>query len=75
MQPMAERRGIDHHQLQQFTSSSTWDYCGVRERLAGWAKQFLDPRALVLDDTGFPKDGVDSPGGGPDVSRGAGQDR
>ncbi|RZB19317.1 hypothetical protein StrepF001_10660 [Streptomyces sp. F001] len=33
MQPMAERLGVDHQQLQQFISSSTWDYveCG-----GGW---------------------------------------
>lgn len=62
MQPMAQRLEVDHQQLQQFVSSSTWDYAGVRQRLAGWAQQFLAPRALVLDDTGFPKDGKDSPG-------------
>src|SRR3954449_1995864 len=62
MQPMAERLGIDHQQLQQFVSTSTWDHVEVRQRLAGWAREFVDPDALVVDDTGFPKDGRDSPG-------------
>jgi SRSO17 transposase len=34
MQPMAERLGVDHQQLQQFVSSSTWDYTEVRRRVA-----------------------------------------
>ena len=62
MQPMAERLGVDHQGLQQFISSSTWDDAAVRRRLAGWAEQFLGPRVFVLDDTGFVKDGHDSPG-------------
>lgn len=62
MQPMAQRLGVDHQQLQQFVSTSTWDHVEVRRRLAGWAGEFVDPDALVIDDTGFPKDGKDSPG-------------
>lgn len=31
-------------------------------RLTGWAARFVDPDALVVDDTGFPKDGTASPG-------------
>jgi SRSO17 transposase len=62
MQPMAERLGVDHQQLQQFVSSSTWDHVEVRRRLGLWAHQFVNPKALVIDDTGFPKDGKDSPG-------------
>ncbi|GAA0567103.1 IS701-like element ISBj6 family transposase [Saccharopolyspora spinosporotrichia] len=62
MQPMAERLGVDHQGLQQFISSSTWDDAAVRRRLAGWAEDFIEPRAWVLDDTGFVKDGADSPG-------------
>jgi hypothetical protein len=30
--------------------------------VARWAESFIDPRAFVVDDTGFPKDGVGSPG-------------
>jgi SRSO17 transposase len=37
MQPMAERLGVDHQRLQQFVSSSTWDYTVVRANLARWA--------------------------------------
>lgn len=62
MQPMAARLGVDHQQLQQFVTSSTWDYTEVRGRLARWAETFIGPRAFVVDDTGFPKDGLDSPG-------------
>jgi SRSO17 transposase len=62
MQPMATRLGVDHQQLQQFVSSSTWDHGEVRQRIARWADEFLAPAAYVVDDTGFPKDGSDSPG-------------
>jgi SRSO17 transposase len=62
MQLMAERLGVDHQQLQQFVSTSTWPHVEVRRRLAGWAREFVDPDALVIEDTGFPKDGKDSPG-------------
>jgi SRSO17 transposase len=62
MQPMAARLGVDHQQLQQFVTSSTWEHVGVRKRIARWADEFIDPDAYVIDDTGFPKDGADSPG-------------
>ncbi|MEV0695098.1 IS701 family transposase [Streptomyces sp. NPDC050388] len=62
MQPMAERLGVDHQQLQQFVSSSTWDYTTVRERQARWAAAHISPEAYAIDDVGFPKDGYDSPG-------------
>jgi SRSO17 transposase len=62
MQPMAARLGVDHQQLQQFVSSSTWDHVEVRKRLARWADEFIEPEAYVIDDSGFGKDGVDSPG-------------
>jgi SRSO17 transposase len=62
MVPMASRLGVDHQGLQQFITSSTWDHTAVRRRLTGWAAGFLGPDALVVDDTGFPKDGPASPG-------------
>src|ERR1044071_1385072 len=62
MQPMAERLGVDHQQLQQFISSSTWDYVEVRRRVARGAAAHIGPEAYAIDDTGFPKDGYDSPG-------------
>src|SRR5256885_6802649 len=62
MQPMADRLGVDHQQLQQVVTSSTWGHVEVRRRMARWADQFIGPEAYVIDDTGFPKDGSDSPG-------------
>ncbi|WP_316691153.1 transposase, partial [Pseudonocardia sp. H11422] len=62
MQPMAACLGVDHQQLQQFVTSSTWDHLEVRKRLARWADGFIEPEAYVIDDSGFPKDGADSPG-------------
>ena len=61
MQPMAARLGVDHQALQQFISSSTWDYEAVRRNVARWAAGVVDPAAYVVDDTGFPKDGTASP--------------
>src|SRR5215211_9299534 len=62
MQPMAARLDVDHQQLQQFVTSSTWDHVEVRKRLASWVDELIDPDVYVIDDTGFPKDGSDSPG-------------
>src|ERR687890_1103784 len=62
MQPMAERLGVDHQGLQQFVSSSTWAVEPIRERLARRAVEVIGPDAWVVDDTGFPKDGLASPG-------------
>lgn len=62
MDPMAERLGVDAQRLQQFMADSTWDYEPVRENLARWALERIGPRAVVIDDVGFPKDGLDSPG-------------
>jgi SRSO17 transposase len=61
MQPMAERLGIDHQRLQQFITSSTWDYAAVRANVARWFAASQPVEALVVDDTGFPKDGTASP--------------
>ena len=55
MQPMAGRLGVDHQQLQQFVTSSTWDHVEVRKRVARWADDVLDPEAYVIDDSGIPK--------------------
>jgi SRSO17 transposase len=57
MQPMAARLGVDHQRLQQFITSSTWDYAGVRRNVARWFAASFPVEALVVDDTGFPKDG------------------
>src|SRR3954449_5066796 len=62
MQPMAERLGVDHQGLQQFVSSSTWAVEPVRAGLARRTVAVIAPEAWVVDDTGFVKDGVASPG-------------
>jgi SRSO17 transposase len=61
MQPMAARLGVDHQRLQQFVTSSTWDYAAVRRNAARWFASSQPVEALVVDDTGFPKDGDASP--------------
>jgi len=61
MQPMAARLGVDHQRLQQFITSSTWDYTAVRRNVARWFAGSQAVEALVIDDTGFPKDGAASP--------------
>src|SRR6266498_3055240 len=61
MQPMAARLGVDHQRLQQFITSSTWDYVAVRRNVARWFAAGQPVEALVVDDTGFAKDGAASP--------------
>src|SRR6266545_4106669 len=61
MQPMAARLGVDHQRLQQFITSSTWDYAAVRRNVARWFAASQPVEALVVDDTGFAKDGPASP--------------
>jgi SRSO17 transposase len=61
MQPMAQRLGVDHQGLQQFVTSSTWDFDLVRANVARWAVRAIDPAVYVVDDSGFPKDGTASP--------------
>src|SRR5512140_2332930 len=61
MQPMAARLGVDHQRLQQFSTASTWDYAAVRRNVARWFAASQPVDALVVDDTGFGKDGSASP--------------
>jgi SRSO17 transposase len=61
MVPMAARLGVDHQRLQQFVTSSTWDYAAVRRNVARWFAGHQPVDALVVDDTGFGKDGTASP--------------
>ena len=49
MVPMAERLGIDPQRLQQFITSSTWDYAGVRRNVARWFAASQPVEALVVD--------------------------
>lgn len=62
MPPMAMRLGVDHQRLQQFVSTSAWPVEPVRRVLACKAVNLIHPEAWVIDDTGFVKDGVASPG-------------
>ena len=61
MQPMAARLGVDHQRLQQFITSSTWDYVAVRRNIARDFAGRQPVEAPVAGDTGFPKDGRASP--------------
>jgi SRSO17 transposase len=62
MQSMAECLGIEHQRLQQFITSSTWDYAEVRRVLALRMFDEVMPEVYAVDDVGFPKDGTTSPG-------------
>src|SRR5258708_33311437 len=57
MQPMAERLGVGHQRLQQFITSSTWDYTAGRRHMARWFAARQPVEALVVDGTGFGQDG------------------
>src|SRR5450755_3659873 len=48
MQPMAARLGVDHQRLQQFITSSTWDYAQVRRNAARWFASHQPVEALVI---------------------------
>ncbi|GGV97581.1 hypothetical protein GCM10015535_69260 [Streptomyces gelaticus] len=53
MQPMAGRLGVDHQQLQQFMTPSTWPVGTGRGRLARRAVGVVRPHVQVVDDTGW----------------------
>jgi SRSO17 transposase len=60
---MAERFGGNVQALQQFVSQSPWDWAAVRRVLASETVRLANGRpGWILDDTGFPKKGVDSVG-------------
>ncbi|WP_394298062.1 transposase [Streptomyces griseus] len=52
---MAGRLGVDHQQLQQFLTTSTWQVEAVRARLARRAVTVVRPQVWVVDDTSFPR--------------------
>ena len=64
LEPMVARLGgdADYQSLQQFLADSPWDPALVVKAVAERVAQEIDVEAWVLDDTGFPKDGKDSPG-------------
>jgi SRSO17 transposase len=64
LEPMVERLGGDaeYQSMQQFLADSPWDPALVVKAVAERVAPEIDVEAWVLDDTGFPKDGKDSPG-------------
>jgi len=64
LEPIVERLGgdADYQSLQQFVADSPWDPALVVKAVAERVAPQIEVEAWVLDDTGFPKDGKDSPG-------------
>jgi SRSO17 transposase len=64
LEPVVARLGeqADYQSLQQFLADSPWDPALVVKAVAERVAPAIDVQAWVLDDTGFPKDGKDSPG-------------
>ncbi|UQA91359.1 IS701 family transposase [Streptomyces halobius] len=59
VEPMAARLGEDGNRqaLAHFITCSPWDPAHVRARLAWRMQHAISPSALIIDDTGFLKDG------------------
>ncbi|TQF01962.1 IS701 family transposase [Kitasatospora acidiphila] len=59
VEPMAARLGEDGNRqaLAHFVTTSPWDPAHVRARLAWRMQDAIAPTALIIDDTGFLKDG------------------
>ncbi|MFJ1891103.1 MULTISPECIES: transposase [unclassified Streptomyces] len=59
VEPMAARLGEDGNRqaLGHFVTYSPWDAAHVRARLAWCMRPVIKPTVLVVDDTGFLKDG------------------
>ncbi len=64
LEPLVDRLGgdADYQSVQQFLADSPWDPALVVRAVAERVAAEIDVQAWVLDDTGFPKDGKDSPG-------------
>jgi SRSO17 transposase len=64
LEPLVSRLGeeADYHSMQQFLTDSPWDPALVVKAVAERVAPQVDVQAWVIDDTGFPKDGKDSPG-------------
>jgi SRSO17 transposase len=64
LEPMVGRLGggADYQSMQQFVADSPWDPGLVVKAVAERVAPEIDVEAWALDDTGFPKDGKDSPG-------------
>jgi SRSO17 transposase len=64
LEPMVERLGgdADYQSMQQFVADSPWDPALVVKATAERVAAEIGAEAWLLDDTGFPKDGTESPG-------------
>jgi SRSO17 transposase len=64
LEPLVARLGgeADYQSMQQFLTDSPWDPFAVVRAVAERVAPEIDVEAWVLDDTGFPKQGKDSPG-------------
>ncbi len=64
LEPLVARLGgdADYQSMQQFVADSSWDPALVVKAVAERVAPEIGVEAWVLDDTGFPKDGRDSPG-------------
>lgn len=64
LEPMVARLGgeAEYQSMQQFLADSPWDPTAVVRAVAERVSGGIDVEAWVLDDTGFPKHGKDSPG-------------
>src|ERR1700722_18781965 len=64
LEPLVLRLGgdADYQSMQQFLADSPWDPARVVQAVAERVAPVIGVEAWVLDDTGFPKDGKDSPG-------------
>jgi SRSO17 transposase len=64
LEPIVARLGgaADYQSMQQFLADSPWDPALVVREVAERVAPEIEVEAWVLDDTGFPKDGKDSPG-------------
>ena len=64
LEPIVERLGgdADYQSMQQFVADSPWDPAMVVQAVAERVAPEMEVEAWVLDDTGFPKDGRESPG-------------
>lgn len=64
LEPLVARLGdeADYQSMQQFLADSPWDPAEIVRAVAARLLPEIELEAWVLDDTGFPKDGTDSPG-------------
>ena len=63
VEPISQRLPeADRQSLQQFLADSPWQVAPVRAAMARHMSEVIKPEAVVFDDTGFPKCGLESPG-------------